>query len=358
MFDFYNISSRALTLLSAETGHRLALKALANGLGPQGEANEPKGLSQTIWQRTFLNPVAISAGFDKNGIAISGVLKLGVGFIEVGGVTPIAQKGNPKPRLFRLEKDKAAINRLGFNNLGSDQLLSRIRQHNITHTNSSPIGINLAANSDSTDPSNDFEGLVDKFASQIDFLTVDISCPNSKNGLVFLSPKPLKNLLNKLIEIRDRKDLQKPPALLVKLSPDIEYRELDILVEVIVNAGIDGITISNTTVKRPKDLTSPRKNEVGGLSGKPLFLISTEMLRYVFKITGGNIPLVGVGGISSGADAYEKICAGASLVQVYTALVYNGPKLLFNIKNDLAKLLESNGFSSIKDAIGSKNKID
>ena len=355
MFDFYNISSRALTLFPAETGHRFALKALANGLGPRGNANKPKGLNQTLWQRTFLNPLAISAGFDKNGAAISGVLKLGVGFIEVGGVTPRPQKGNPKPRLFRLEKDEAAINRLGFNNLGADQLLSNIRQHNLIYTNSSPIGVNLAANSDSTDPSNDFEKLVDKFASQVDFLTVDISCPNSKNGLVFLSPKPLQDLLDKLIEIRDRKDLKSPPALLVKLSPDIEYRELDILVEVIVNAGIDGITISNTTIKRPKDLTSPNQNEVGGLSGKPLFLMSTEMLRYVFKITGGNIPLVGVGGVSSGADAYEKICAGASLVQVYTALVYKGPKLIFQIKNDLAKLLEANGFSSIKDAIGSKN---
>jgi len=353
---FYDIGARALTLLPPERGHEVALWGLAHGLGPRGRADRPAGLAQTLWRRSFPNPVAISAGFDKNAVAISGALGLGVGFVEVGGVTPRPQAGNPRPRLFRLPADGAAINRLGFNNDGSVAIAKRIAAQRTSSDDPRPVGVNLAANSDSTDPANDFEHLVDTFAPLADFLTIDISCPNSENGLVFLSPGPLEDLLGRLTALRARKGLANPPALLVKIAPDIEDAALDILLEIIVAAGIDGITVCNTTTARPDSLTSPDRNQRGGLSGKPLFARSTELLRHVYRATGGKVPLIGVGGVSSGADAYAKIRAGASLVQLYTALVYQGPGLIGRIKHELSELLAADGFASLQDAIGSEHK--
>lgn len=356
MTNLYDIGARALTLLPPERGHELALWGLAHGLGPRGRADQPAGLAQTLWGRHFPNPVAISAGFDKNAVAISGAMALGAGFVEVGGVTPLPQTGNPRPRLFRLPADGAAINRLGFNNDGAVAIAKRIAAYRPSGDDPRPVGVNLAANSDSADPAKDFEILVETFAPLADFLTIDISCPNSENGLVFLSPGPLEDLLGRLTALRDRRGLEKPPALLVKIAPDIENAALDILLEIIVAAGIDGITVCNTTTARPDTLTSPDRNERGGLSGKPLFARSTEMLRHVYQATGGAVPLIGVGGVSSGADAYAKIRAGASLVQLYTALVYQGPGLIGSIKHDLAALLAADGFASLADAIGSEHR--
>ncbi len=356
MTSLFDIGARALTLLPPERGHQAALWGLAHGFGPHGRADQPAGLAQTVFGRTFPNPVAISAGFDKNAIAISGALRLGVGFAEVGGVTPRPQAGNPKPRLFRLRADRAAINRLGFNNFGADAMRQRIADYRAASDDARPLGVNLAANSDSDDPAVDFEQLVDTFAPLADFLTIDISCPNSVNGLVFLSPGPLEDLLGRLTAVRDRQNLEKPPALVVKIAPDIENDALDTLLGIIVAAGIAGITVCNTTTARPDSLTSPDRHERGGLSGKPLFARSTELLRHVYRVTGGNIPLIGVGGVFSGADAYAKIRAGASLVQLYTALVYEGPGLIARIKNDLAALLAADGFTSLSDAVGSEHR--
>jgi dihydroorotate dehydrogenase len=354
--SLYDIGARALTLLPPERGHQVALWGLAHGFGPRGRANRPAGLAQTLWGRSFANPVAISAGFDKNAVAISGALRLGAGFVEVGGVTPLPQTGNPRPRLFRLPADGAAINRLGFNNDGAEAIAKRIATYRAAGSDPRPLGVNLAANSDSADPARDFEILVETFAPLADFLTVDISCPNSANGLVFLSPGPLEDLLGRLTALRDRHGLEKPPALVVKIAPDIENDALDVLLQIIVAAGIDAITVCNTTTARPDSLTSPDRNERGGLSGKPLFARSTELLRHVYQVTGGTIPLIGVGGISSGADAYAKIRAGASLVQLYTALVYQGPGLIGRIKQELSNLLAADGLASLGDAIGSEHR--
>jgi dihydroorotate dehydrogenase len=354
--SLFDIGARALTMLPPERGHQAALWGLAHGFGPHGRADQPPGLAQTLWNRSFANPVAISAGFDKNAVAISGAMDLGVGFAEVGGVTPRAQPGNPKPRLFRLTADRAAINRLGFNNFGADAMRKRIAAYRSASDDPRPLGVNLAANSDSADPAADFEHLVETFAPLADFLTIDISCPNSANGLVFLSPGPLEDLLGRLTGLRERLDLPKPPALLVKIAPDIEDSALDVLLAIITAAGIDGITVCNTTTARPDSLTSPDRDERGGLSGKPLFARSTELLRHVYQVTGGQIPLIGVGGISSGADAYAKIRAGASLVQLYTALVYEGPGLIARIKQELAALLAADGFESLSDAVGSEHR--
>ena len=360
MSGLYDIGARALTMLPPERGHQAALWGLAHGLGPRGRADRPVGLAQTLWGRSFPNPLAISAGFDKNAVAISGALGLGVGFVEVGGVTPRPQAGNPRPRLFRLTADGAAINRLGFNNDGAVAIAKRIAAYRAAGDTGSddprPVGVNLAANSDSADPAGDFERLVDTFAPLADFLTIDISCPNSENGLVFLSPGPLEDLLARLIALRDRKALANPPALVVKIAPDIEDDALDVLLEIIVAAGIDAITVCNTTTARPDTLTSPDRHERGGLSGKPLFARSTELLRHVYQATGGKVPLIGVGGVSSGADAYAKIRAGASLVQLYTALIYQGPGLIARIRHELAALLAADGFASLTDAIGSGHR--
>ncbi|MDG2312863.1 MAG: quinone-dependent dihydroorotate dehydrogenase [Alphaproteobacteria bacterium] len=355
MPNIYDIGARLLNLMPPETGHTAALWGLKHGFGPKTDNFNPPCLVQDIWGKSFKNPVAISAGFDKNAIAINGVLRLGAGFIEVGGVTPLAQVGNAKPRLFRLKSDRAAINRLGFNNQGADQVSQRITNYKSSRKNNLPIGINLAANSNSSNPENDFEILVNKFAPLADFLTIDISCPNSENGLLFLSPRPLEKLLDRLTNLNNSKNWLKPPALLVKISPDIQYEHLDTLLDIIKSAGIDGITVCNTTTERPSTLTSPNRNHPGGLSGKPLFSRSTDMLRHVYKVTEGSIPLIGVGGISDGADAYAKICAGASLVQLYTGLIYEGPSLIARIINDLIKFMEKDGFSSLKDAIGSEH---
>ena len=350
------MSARALTLLPPESGHQVALWGLAHGLGPRGQAEQPAGLEHTLWGRHFPNPVAISAGFDKNAVAISGAMRLGVGFVEVGGVTPRPQPGNPRPRLFRLATDRAAINRLGFNNDGADAIAKRIAAYRTKNMDPRPLGVNLAANSDSADPAVDFELLVEKFAPLADFLTIDISCPNSANGLVFLSPGPLEDLLGRLTGLRTQLALEPPPALVVKIAPDIENDELDVLLDIIAAAGVDAITVCNTTTARPHTLTSPERVERGGLSGKPLFDRSTELLRHVYRRTGGNIPLIGVGGIFSGADAWTKICAGASLVQLYTALVYEGPGLIRRIKRDLARLVVANEFASLQDAVGSEHR--
>lgn len=355
MPNIYNIGAHLLNLLPPERGHTAALWGLKHGYGPKTDNINPPCLAQNIWGNLFKNPIAISAGFDKNAIAINGVVGLGVGFIEVGGVTPLAQVGNAKPRLFRLRSDRAAINRLGFNNQGADQVSQRIADYKSSRKDNVPIGINLAANSSSSNPESDFETLVNKFAPLADFLTIDISCPNSENGLLFLSPGPLENLLDRLTSLRKSENWLKPPALLVKISPDIQYEQLDVLLHIIKSAGIDGITVCNTTTDRPSTLTSPNRSHRGGLSGKPLFSRSTDMLRHVYKVTEGSIPLIGVGGISSGADAYAKICAGASLVQLYTGLIYEGPGLITKIRNDLIKFLKEDGFLSLKDAIGSEH---
>jgi len=350
--DIYDIGARALTLLPPERGHQFALWGLAHGFGPHGQPDQPAGLAQTLLGRQFPNPIAISAGFDKNARAIAGALQLGVGFAEVGGVTPRPQIGNPRPRLFRLTADRAAINRLGFNNDGADAIARRIAAFRAATDDPRPIGVNLAANSDSADPARDFETLVETFAPLADFLTIDISCPNSANGLVFLAPGPLEDLLGRLTALCTRLALPAAPALVVKISPDIEDELLKVLLAIIAAAGIDAITVCNTTTARPATLTSPERTQRGGLSGKPLFERSTELLRQVYRATEGKIPLIGVGGVSSGADAYAKIRAGASLVQLYTALVYEGPGLIQRIKNDLAAHLAAEGFASLGEAVG------
>lgn len=340
-----------LRRLPAETGHGLALRGLSAGLGPHERADDFSTLAQDICGMHFANPVAVSAGFDKNAVAIKGARALGSGFVEIGGVTPLPQSGNPKPRLFRLREDQAAINRLGFNNEGAHVILDRVRA---AQNGQTPLGVNLAANSDSADPALDFITLVEQFAPVADFLTIDISCPNSTNGQVFLDPTALEDLLARLNTARAASGSS--PAFFAKLAPDLEDDHLYELLEVIRAAQIDAITLCNTTTARPASLRSANATERGGLSGAPLFEMANEMLRKVRVRTAGAVPLIGVGGIMSGEDAYTKIRAGASLVQLYTGLVYHGPGLVQDIKRDIAERLTRDGFAHISEAVGAEHK--
>jgi dihydroorotate dehydrogenase len=350
----HRISTAALRLLPAETAHGIALRALEAGLGPRGRRDEHSALAQNLFGVRFANPVAISAGFDKNAVAVTGAQSLGTGFIEVGGVTPRPQPGNPRPRLFRLADDRAAINRMGFNNDGADAVHARIADLRASGRLACPLGVNLAANSDSADPAADFEHLVRTFAPVADFLTIDVSCPNSANGQVFLDPGALAGLMDRLL--RTLADTGATPAMIAKLAPDSTDERLRELLAVLEEAGIDAITVCNTTTARPESLRSANAGERGGLSGAPIFEMANEMLRTVYGETGGRIPLIGVGGIMSGEDAWTKIRAGASLVQLYTGLVYAGPGLIAEIRHTLAGRLAKEGFAGIADAVGSEHR--
>lgn len=351
MTDIFDLGTALLRCLPAETAHGLALATLAHGLGPRRTPPDDRRLQTELCGMPVRVPVGVSAGFDKNAVAIGGVFRLGTGFVEAGGITPRPQAGNPRPRLFRLTSDRAAINRMGFNNDGLDAVAQRLEHWQRQPAGPGPVGINLAANADSDDPAQDFETLTRRIAPIADFMTVDISCPNTANGQVFLDPERLRDLLARLNTIR-RESSASQAKMLVKLAPDIETADLDTLLEIIAAAGVDGITVSNTTIERPPELSSRERDQRGGLSGRPLFTRSTEMLGHVYRQTDGRIPLVGVGGIASGADAYAKIRAGASVVQLYTALIFEGPGLIGRICRDLSALLARDGFTSVADAVG------
>lgn len=353
--DLFDLGTGLLRCLPAEAAHRIVLATLSCGLGPHRAPATDSRLRTRFCGRDIPVPVGVSAGFDKNAVAIGGVFGLGTGFVEVGGVTPLPQRGNPRPRLFRLSEDRAAINRMGFNNDGVEAVAARLSAWRRAPATDLPVGVNLAANADSSDPARDFELMVRKLAPLADFLTVDISCPNTANGQVFLDPDRLHDLLDRLNLARDATP-RPPPAMLVKLTPDIEDAALDVLLDIIAAAGVGGIMVSNTTTARPADLKSPHRRERGGLSGRPLFARSTEMLRYVYRRTEGRIPLVGVGGIETAADAYAKIRAGAGVVQLYTALIFDGPGLIRRICNDLSALLARDGLSSVAAAVGADHR--
>lgn len=334
-------------MLPPETAHRLTLMGLAAGLAGRAPSPDPPVLRQHVWGLDFPNPIGIAAGFDKDAHAPDALLRLGFGFVEVGTVTPRPQPGNPKPRVFRLEADGALINRLGFNNEGVDALLGRMRAR---AGRDGIVGINIGRNRDSTDPLADYVTGVRGGAELADYLVVNVSSPNTPGLRDLQAPAMLDALLGQLIEAREKAGRQVP--LLLKIAPDLALKERADIAEVALAAGIDGIIIANTTVTRPAGLRSPAAHETGGLSGRPLFGPSTAVLRDMYRLTEGRLPLIGVGGVAGAADAYAKIRAGASLVQLYTALVFAGPALLGAIKTGLAELLRRDGFASVADAVG------
>ena len=339
----------ALHRLDPETAHGMSIKALKAGLAPApGPVTSPR-LRTQIAGLNLPNPVGLAAGFDKNGEVLGPLSQAGFGFIEVGAVTPRPQPGNPKPRLFRLTEDKAAINRFGFNNDGMQVMAQRLA----SRPKDAVIGLNLGANKDSDDRPGDFAKVLAHCAAHLDFATVNVSSPNTEKLRDLQGKAALSALLSGVIETRDT--LARPIPVFLKIAPDLTSRELHDIAEVARETGVDGVIATNTTLSRD-GLSSAHKGEAGGLSGAPLFEKSTRILAQLSKLTNGSIPLIGVGGISTAEQAYAKICAGASAVQFYTAMVYGGLSLASDIVQGLDQLLARDGFETVAQAVGSKRE--
>ncbi len=345
----FDLTLPLLRLLPPETAHRASIVALRAGIAPGPAERDPPSLGIALWGWEFPNPVGLAAGFDKNAEVPDAMLRFGFGFVETGTVTPLPQPGNATLRLFRLAEDGALVNRLGFNNEGLDAVRARLAQR---RGQPGLVGANLGKNKESADAIADYVAGVRALGALADYLVVNVSSPNTP-GLRDLQRKSsLMALIEALKSARAAAAAPDPPPLLLKIAPDLSDPERAEIAEAALETGIDGLIISNTTVARPAELRSPQASEAGGLSGKPLFAPSTALLADMYRRTRGDIPLIGVGGIASGADAYAKIRAGASLVQVYTALVYQGPGLVLRIKRDLAGFLVRDGFASIAEAVG------
>jgi dihydroorotate dehydrogenase len=312
---------------------------------PAAPADDPK-LAISLFGRLFPNPLGLAAGFDKNAEVPDVMLKLGFGFVECGTVTPRPQPGNPRPRMFRLRQDRAVINRLGFNNQGmaaaAERLSARPRQ--------GIVGINIGANKDSADRIADYRETFARLSPLADYVTVNISSPNTPGLRGLQNKDELEKLLALVVEERARANSTVP--LLLKIAPDLDEHALDDIANTVLASGIEGMIVSNTTLARPATLKSTNARESGGLSGAPLFAPSTAILKAVRQRVGAQIVLVGVGGVSSGADAYAKIRAGASLVQLYTAMAYEGPGIITRIKRELSARLARDGFARVADAVG------
>jgi dihydroorotate dehydrogenase len=339
------VATGLLRLLPAETAHRttLRLASLAGPLLPRPAPDDPR-LAMEAFGLRFPNPVGLAAGFDKNADAPDAMAKFGFGFVECGTVTPRPQAGNPRPRLFRLVEDRAVINRMGFNNAGMAAAVKNLARRK----GSGIVGINIGANKDSEDRIADYAAGFETLAPLADYVTVNISSPNTPGLRGLQNREDLARLLSILIEARTRSGFR---PLLLKIAPDLDDQALDDIAAVVLASGIDGVIVSNTTVARPQ-LRSPHAAEIGGLSGAPLFAPSTVILKKMYARLGTRIALVGAGGIASGADAYAKIRSGASLVQLYTALVYAGPGLIARINHELAACLARDGFARLADAVG------
>lgn len=351
MSRLFALAAPVLKALPPETAHRATITALKLGLGPVASRPDDPVLAVTLWGRDFANPIGLAAGFDKDAEVVDPMLRLGFGFVEVGSVTPRAQPGNPRPRAFRLPDQQALINRYGFNNRGHAAAVARLEARRLNGA-AAPglLGINVGRNKDSRDPDADYAAGIRAFARLADYLVVNISSPNTPGLRAMQSREPLQRLL--AAATAARADSTARPPILVKIAPDLTPEDLEDVAEVTLAAGIDGLIVSNTTIARPAGLPPDLAGEPGGLSGKPLMQPSTAVLRRMAKLVAGRLPLVGVGGVASGADAYAKIRAGASLVQLYTALAYRGPGLVGEIKRDLAGRLRADGFRSVAEAVG------
>ncbi|WP_209503268.1 quinone-dependent dihydroorotate dehydrogenase [Ruegeria sp. HKCCSP335] len=339
----------AMHCMDPETAHGMSIRALKAGLAPApGPLTTPR-LKTSLAGLNLPNPVGLAAGFDKNGEVLAPLSRAGFGFIEVGAVTPRPQPGNPKPRLFRLTEDKAAINRFGFNNEGMEVMAKRLADR----PQNAVIGLNLGANKDSEDRAGDFVKVLAHCAPHLDFATVNVSSPNTEKLRDLQGKAALSALLSGVIETRDA--LPRPLPVFLKIAPDLTDAELQDIAEVARETRVDAVIATNTTLSRD-GLRSSHKGETGGLSGAPLFEKSTRVLARLSQLTEGDIPLIGVGGISCAEQAYAKICAGASAVQFYTAMVYCGISLAADIANGLDKLLACDGFDNVAQAVGSKRE--
>ena len=339
------IGLRALRCLDPETAHGIALKALRAGLAGGNGAITSDRLKVSVAGIDFPNPVGIAAGFDKNATAVDATLRTGVGFCEIGAVTPRPQAGNPKPRLFRLSEDRAAINRFGFNNDG----MERIHANLTAQLRPGIVGVNLGANKETEDKAADYIACLDRFHADVDFATVNVSSPNTERLRDLQGKAALFALMNRVVEARD--SLAKRVPIFLKIAPDLEPDEIADIAEVCLETGIDAIVATNTTLARDC-LYSKHAVQKGGLSGVPLLNRSNRILAQLYVRTDGRIPLIGVGGVASAEDVYQKVKCGASLIQLYTSMVYHGVSLGPKIVTGVNKLLERDGVESILDLSG------
>ncbi len=335
--------------IDPEKAHNLAIKSLKYNFLPESLFNveNEELLSINLFGRTIKNPIGLAAGFDKSAEVYNQMFKIGFGFVEVGTITPKQQYGNQKPRVFRLEEDSALINRLGFNNDGSEVVKNRIENNLPT----SLLGINIGPNKTSSNMSEDFIRCAETFFPLGDYITINISSPNTEGLRDFHKKEILKDLLSKINQIRDKSDFRK--SFLLKISPDLDEGNINEIISLVLDYKIDGVILTNTTDSNRHNLISKKKEEVGGLSGKPLRNLSTKLIKKFYRSLKNKVPIIGVGGVDSGKTAFEKISAGASALQLYTSMVYEGPMVVKKIKKELIKILKEQGFTNLKDAIGS-----
>ncbi len=341
-------------LLPPERAHTLGLWALKYSLLPSARIAANPMLIQKLFGLELSNPVGLAAGFDKNAEALAPLHRQGFGFVEAGTVTPLPQEGNPQPRMFRLKKDAAVINRLGFNNKGLEPFVAALA----ARTAGGVVGANIGKNKTAEDAVSDYVKGLEAVYAHADYITINISSPNTQGLRAMQKREQLTQLLTTLMEAKKRQLALcgKNVPLLLKIAPDLDEPDLEDVAEVALALAMDGLIISNTTIKRPRTLQSGLHGEQGGLSGAPLFALSTEVLARMYKLTSGKIPLIGVGGVGSAEDAYKKIRAGASLVQLYTALVYQGFGVVRDIVEGLPTLLARDGFKHISEAVGADQR--
>lgn len=344
MAVWYSLLDLALSRLDAEAAHGLAIRALKTGLLPGDRRADAPSLTTKVWGRSLPNPIGLAAGFDKNAEVADAMLAQGFGLVEIGSVTPRPQEGNPRPRLFRLPHDRGVINRMGFPGHGLDAVRSRLA----ARPRRGFVGVNIGANKDSVDRAADYVTGCVALAPYADYLVCNVSSPNTPGLRNLQGRTELAGLLKRVQDAI----AAKPVPLVVKIAPDATDDDLDDIVFVCRDLRLDGIIIGNTTLSRPASLKSDRRAETGGLSGAPLTALSTEVLRKTARRVERQFPLIGCGGVGSGEDAYAKIRAGATLVQLYSAMVYEGPPLIRRIKDELAALLARDGFKSVADAVG------
>lgn len=350
----YSLVAPILMQLDPERAHRAAIAAVKWGLAGRDGRPDPLRLACKVWGLDFRNPIGLAAGFDKDAEVFDRMLDLGFGFVEAGSVTPRPQPGNPRPRLFRLREDRAVINRFGFNSRG----LAPFARNLACRSGARVVGANLGKNKETEDAAADYALGIEAVCRHADYLVVNVSSPNTPGLRGLQARGPIAELLARVLEARQRAapDKNRPPPLLAKVGPDLGDEQIADIAEVALASGIDGLIVGNTTVTRPPGLHSRFRDESGGLSGRPLLAHANACLAAMYRHTGGRLPIIGCGGVASGADAYAKIRAGARLVQLYSALVYHGPGLVGAIKAELARLLEADGFASVAEAVGADQR--
>jgi len=353
MPDLYRLARPLLFRLDAEKAHHMTLKLMKTGAFPSCRGVDDPALAVDLFGLKFPNPVGLAAGFDKNAEVIGPALKLGFGFVEAGTVTPKPQHGNPKPRIFRDPANDAVINRMGFPNGGMKGFKDNLERF-LGHKSRSKgiVGLNIGMNKSQTEPTKDYCVLIKILAPLADYITINISSPNTPGLRDLQKREPLTELLNAVKEEREKSCGAHPPALLLKLAPDLDEAQCEELAQTVMDCEIDGLILANTTLDRPDYLPEAFRGEKGGLSGAPVRDKSTAIISRFHHLTGGTMPIIGVGGISNGRDAYEKIKAGASLVQLYSGLVFQGPTVAHSINQELLQLLNKDGFASVQDAVG------